>query len=205
MKWNFKDIGFLYPPDVYMGTFGIAKMQARHDELKQKKLDTLQKEVEGEEDPLNAMMKLHKRDHIQFLLNNSQAFRDAGRFEEAVVKLYSMTNSPFLSGGDPAVWNQLFESCEKEKLCALGDHFPLESATVYRISVTGIEKGLSWTLSRKKIQGFIDRWQEQGVGGAKIYTLETTRKNILVYLKARQEEEVILDPRFMETATIKEL
>ena len=205
MEWNFTDIGFLHPPDVFMGSFDNAKMQARHDELNLKKLNTLRKAVEGEEDPLNAMMKLHKRDHIQFLLNNSQAFRDAGRFEAAVIKLYSMTNSPFLSGGDPAVWNQLFESCEKEKLYALGDRFPLESATVYRISVTGIKKGLSWTLSRKKIQGFVDRWQEQGIGSGKIYTLETTRKNILVYLKSRQEEEVILDPGFIETVTIREL
>jgi hypothetical protein len=205
MEWNFKDIGFLYPPDVFMGTFDNAIMQARHDDLKLKKLDMLRQAVEGEEDPLDAMMKLHKRDQIQFLFNNSQAFRDAGRFEAAVIKLFTMTNSPFLSGGDPAVWNELFESCDREKLYALGNPFPLESATVYRISVTGIEKGLSWTLSRKKIQNFEDRWQEQGVGRGKIYRLETTRKNILVYLKDRQEEEVVLDPRFIQTATIREL
>jgi hypothetical protein len=205
MRWNYQDIEFLHPPDVFMGTFDNAKMQARHDELKLKKLESLQKAVEGEGDPLEAMMKLHKHDHIQFLLNNDQAFREAERFEAAVLKLYAMTNSPFLSGGDPVVWNQLFQSCDKEKLYALGAPFPLESAKVYRISVTGIEKGLSWTLSRKKIQGFEDRWQEQGVGRGKIYVLEATRKNILIYLKACQEEEVILDPRFIETAPIREL
>ena len=27
MSWNFDAIGFLYPPDVYMGTFDNPKMQ----------------------------------------------------------------------------------------------------------------------------------------------------------------------------------
>jgi hypothetical protein len=205
MKWNFKDIVFLYPPDVFMGSFDNAKMQARHDELKLHKLIMLQQAVESEEDPLDAMMKLHRLDHIRFLKNNSQAFRDAERFEAAVIKLYTMTNSPFLSGGDPAVWNELFESCNREILYSLGAPFPFESATVYRISITGIEKGLSWTLSRKKIRSFEERWQEQGIGRGTIYALETTRKNVLIYLKDRQEEEVILDPQFIKMTAILEL
>ena len=205
MKWNFKDIAFLHSPDVYMGSFDNAKMQARHEKLKLNKLNMLQKAVESEEDPLDAMMKLHKLDYILFLKNNSQAFRDAGRFEAAVIKLYTMTNSPFLSGGDPAVWNELFESCNREILYSLGAPFPFESVTVYRISITGIEKGLSWTLSRKKVRSFEDRWQEQGIGRGKIYALETTRQNILVYLKDRQEEEVILDPQFIKMTAILEL
>jgi hypothetical protein len=205
MSWNFKDIGFLYRPDVFMGSFDNEKMQAKHEELMLMKIDALKKAVENEQDPLEAMMKLHKLDHIQFLLNNSQVFRDAGRFEAAVIKLYTMTNSPFLSGGDIAVWINLFQSCDAEKLYAQGDPFPLQSATVYRISITGIEKGLSWTLSRKKIQSFEDRWQEQGIGKGKVYALDVTRKNILVYLKGRQEEEVILDTEFIKTAKIREL
>jgi hypothetical protein len=205
MQWNFKDIGFLHPPDVFMGSFDNEKMQAKHEELMLMKIDALKKAVENEQDPLEAMMKLHKLDHIQFLLNNSQVFKDAGRFEAAVIKLYTMTNSPFLSGGEYAVWVNLFQSCDTEKLYALGDPFPLQLATVYRISITGIEKGLSWTLSRKKIQSFEDRWQEQGIGRGKVYALDITRKNILVYLKGRQEEEVILDTEFIKTAKIREL
>ena len=205
MEWNFQDIGFLYRPDVYTGSFDNPIMQARHEELKRQKLDALRKAVQGTRDPLDAMMKLHKLDHIRFLLNNSQAFRDAGRFEAAVLALYTRANSPFLSGGDPAVWGELFESCERERLYALGDPFPLESATVYRISVPGIDRGLSWTLSRKKVQSFEDRWQEQGIGRGAIYTLETTRKNILIYLKGSQEEEVVLDPEFIRTASIREI
>lgn len=205
MSWNFDAIGFLYPPDVYMGTFDNPKMQARHEEMKQIKLDALRKAVEAEPDPLNAMMKLHKRDHIQFLLGNSNAFREAGRFEAAVLRLYSLTNSPFLSGGDPAVWDQLFDSCDRENLYALGSPFPFESARVYRIAVTAIQKGLSWTLSRKKVQAFEDRGEEQGIGRGKIYVTETARKNVLVYLKDRKEEEVILDPQFVRTASILEL
>ena len=202
MSWNFEAIEFLYPPDVYMGTFDNPKMQARQEEMTQKKLDGLRKAVEAERDPLEAMMRLHKRDRIQFLFNNDRVFREAGRFEAAVLRLYALTNSPFVSGGDPQVWEQLFESCDRENLQALGGPFPFESARVYRIAITAIEKGLSWTLSRKKIQTFEDRWEEQGIGRGKIYVTETTKKDILVYLKDRQEEEVILDPQFVRTATI---
>lgn len=205
MEWNFQDIEFLHPPDVFVGSFDNEKMQARHDELKRNRLDTLKKAVQGTQDPLDAMLKLHKLDHIRFLLNNSQAFRDAGRFEAAVLELYTKTNSPFLCGGDFAVWNTLFESCERERLSALGDPFPLESAIVYRISVTGIERGLSWTLSRELVKRFEDRWQEQGIGRAKIYTVETTGKNVLIYLKGRHDEEVVLEPQFVRTAPILEL
>ena len=205
MEWNFQGIEFLHRPDVYVGSFDDAKMQARHEELKRHKLDTLKKAVQSTEDPLEAMLKLHKLDHIRFLLNNSKAFKDAGRFEAAVIALYTKTNSPFLSGGDPSVWNTLFESCEREKLYALGDPFPLKSAIVYRISVTGIERGLSWTLSREIVKRFEDRWQEQGIGKAKIYTMETTAKNVLIYLKGGNEEEVVLDPQFVRTAPILEL
>jgi hypothetical protein len=205
MGWNFESIGFLYPPDVYMGTFDNPKMQARHEEMKQKKLEALRNSVEAEQDPIRAMMKLHKLDRIPFLRGNSQSFRDAGKYEAAVLTLYSLTNSPFVSGGDPEVWDWLFESCDRENLYALGSPFPFESARVYRIAVTAIQKGLSWTLSRKIIKAFEDRWQEQGVGWGKIYVTEAARKDVLVYLKDRQDEEIILDPQYIKAATILEL
>jgi hypothetical protein len=205
MLWNYKDINFLYPPDVFMGSFDNEKMQARHEELKKTKLDALKKAVENEQDPLEAMMRLHKRDHIPFLLNNSLLFKTADRFEKAIIKLYRMANSPFLTGGDFAVWCDLFESCDPEILSGLGAPIPFSSTAVYRISVTGREKSLSWTINREIVKRFEQRWYEQKTGHGKIYTLDVTRENIMIYLTDRQEEEVILHPKIIRTAKIREL
>jgi hypothetical protein len=205
MHWNLANMELLYPPDVYTGTFDNEKMQARHEELKARKIMALKEAVEAEVDPLAAMMKLHKRDHIQFLLNNAQAFRDADKYETAVIELYSKTNSPFLCGGDQSVWEDLFRSCDRKRLLALGDVFPFESATVYRISITGVAKGLSWTLSGKKARKFEERWNEFEIGRGKVFAVDVQRDNVLVYLSSRQEEEVILDPHFIESAEIREV
>ena len=48
MEWNFQDIGFLYRPDVYTGSFDNPIMQARHEELKRQKLDALRKGSPGD-------------------------------------------------------------------------------------------------------------------------------------------------------------
>jgi hypothetical protein len=205
MQWNFKDIDFLHAPEVFMGSFDNEKMQARHEEFKKIKLDELKKAVENEQDPLDAMMRLDKQDRVRFLLNNIQAFNDAGRFEEAILRLYRIDNSPFSIGGDFAVWKDLFQSCSPGRLYALGTPITFATATVYRISVTGTEKSLSWTLSREIVKGFAKRWHEQKIGNGRIYTMDVARKNILVYLTDHQEEEVVLDPKFMLTAMIKEL
>jgi hypothetical protein len=205
MQWNFKDIQFLHPPDVFMGSFDNEKMQARHDELKKTKLDALKKAVENEQDPLDAMMRLNKRDHIRFLLNNSQLFKEAGRFEVAVLRLYRMTNSPFSAGGDFAVWMDLFQSCDPDRLYALGTPMTFASVTVYRISITGGEKSLSWTLSREIVKRFEQRWYEQKIGHGKIFTMDVTREDLLVYLTDRQEEEIVLNPKCIPTAKVREL
>jgi len=204
MHWNLGNMELLYPPDVYVGTFANEKMQARHEELKARKLEALKEAVEAEDDPLVAMMKLHKKDHIRFLLNNAKVFREADIYEAAVLKLYSRTNSPFLCGGELAVWASLFNSCDRKKLLGLGDAFPFESATVYRISITGIAKGLSWTLSRNKTRKFEDRWNEFEIGRGKVFAVDMRRENVLIYLTSRNEEEVILDPLFIESAFIRE-
>ena len=109
MRWNVEDIAFLYRPDVFTGTFDNAKMQARHEQEVQRKLEALKTALDAETDPFEAMIILNNKDHLQFLLNNIEPFRDAGRFEEAVLALYGRLNAPFASGGDAAVWSDLFE------------------------------------------------------------------------------------------------
>jgi hypothetical protein len=205
MRWNLDNIKYLYPPDAFLGTFDNEKMQSRNEALKENKIEAIQRAVENAADPLEALSKLHKRDQVRFLMNNRQAFNDAGMFEEAVMRLYRVENSPFLSGGDFNVWTDLFNSSDPERLYNLGSPITFASATVYRISVTEGEKSLSWTLSREKIKQFEDRWQQQKIGNAIIYTLDTKRENILAYLTDRHEEEVILTAAFLQTARIRKL
>jgi hypothetical protein len=205
MEWDLTGIEFLYSPDVFLGSFDNEKMQARQEELKAEKIEAIKKAVRDTRDPLEAMSKLNKRDHIQFLLNNIQSFRDSDTFEVAVLKLYRGKNSPFYAEGDFMVWSSLFDSCNAEKLYKLGDPVTFQAGTVYRISVTGTEKSLSWTLSREKIKKFEDRWHEQKAGNGIIHAVDIQRENILVYLTDRDEDEVILDPNFLQTAKIRKL
>lgn len=203
MKWNVEDIAFLYPPDVFAGSFDNAKMQARHEQLVQTKLDELKAAIDRETDPLAAMKKLHAKDHFKFFQNNEGMFRDAGRFEETVLVLYGKINNPFTSDGNPAVWESLFAACDLKRLFGLGSPVTFASATVYRGTVMGSRRGLSWTPSRQRAEWFAKRWQDSSLGGGEVYEVDIVRSNILVYLKDRHDEELILAPEFVKSAEIR--
>jgi hypothetical protein len=203
MKWNVEDIAFLYPPDVFAGSFDNAKMQARHDQQVQTKLEEIKAALDREADPLAAMRKLHAKDHFKFFQNNEGLFRDAGRFEETVLVLYGKINNPFTSDGDPAVWESLFAACDQKRLFGLGSPVTFASATVYRGSVVGSRRGLSWTPSRQRAEWFAKRWQDPALGGGELYEVDIVRANILVYLKDRHDEEIIVAPDFIKSAEIR--
>ncbi len=203
MKWNVKDIAFLHRPDIFIGSFDNPKMQARYEQELQKKLEVIQKAINGESDPFEAMKKLHTNDHFQFLLNNLGSFKDAGKFEEAVLALYCRANGPFSSDGDTAVWNNLFEACDSSRLYNLGEPVIFEAATIYRGSVLGFKRGLSWTPNRQSVEQFAERWKDPSLGGGKLYELDITKTNVLVCLTNRREEEIILIPEFIKTAEIR--
>lgn len=203
MKWNVDDIAFLYPPDVFTGSFDNEKMQARHEQQMQRKLDELKAAIDGAADPLEAMSKLHKNDHIQFLLNNQGLFQDADRFEEAVLFLYGRFNAPFASGGDSALWDSLFAACDTTRLYNLGELVPFSSATVYRGSVSGKKRSLSWTPDRQRAERFADRWKDSELGGGELYEVNITKGNILLYRKSSREDEVLLSPEFIKSAEIR--
>lgn len=203
MKWNLEDIAFLYPPDVFTGTFDNAKMQARHEQQMHEKLEGIKAALGRESDPLKAIKKLHVKDHLRFFLNNEALFREADSFEQAVLALYGKLNAPFASGGDASVWTSLFAACDRVKLYGLGVSVGFASATVYSGSVSGFQRGLSWTPERQRVEQFAERWKEASLGGGELYEVDISKTNVLVYLRHRHEEELILDPEFVRTAPIR--
>jgi hypothetical protein len=203
MKWNLDNIGFLHQPDIFTGTFDIAKMQARHEQEMREKLEGMKADLERQADPLAAMKTLNVRDQFQFFLNNEGTFRAAERFEEAVLALHGRLNAPFASGGDPAVWNGLFAACDPTRLYRLGIPVSFSTATVYRGSLSGFQRGLSWTPERQRAEGFAERWHDPSQGGGEVFEVDVSRGNVLVYLQHRHETEVILAPEFIGSAAIR--
>lgn len=203
MNWNIENIVFLYPPDSYTSSFDNAKMQARHEQQMQEKLEAIKSALARETDPLTAMRKLHAKDQLTFLQNNLESFRLAGRVENALLDVYCKLNSPFSSGGDAGVWHNLFAICDPELLYSLGYPVTFTSATVYRGSVTGLVRSLSWTPDRQRAEGFAERWKDPSLGGGELYEVDIARSNVLVYLKHRHEEEVLLSPAFIMSAEIR--
>lgn len=203
MKWNVKDIAFLYPPDVYIGAFDNEQMEARHREEMEKKLENLKTTLAAEDDPFAAMTLLHKKDHLQFLCNNMDAFREAGRLEETVVTLYTRQNTPFSSAGDARLWNKLFESCDRKKLSECGSPTPFATATVYRGSISGFKHSLIWTPDHQTVVRIAQKWDDTDAAGGEMYEVDVNQADVLVFLKKRRGEEVILAPEFIATARIR--
>ncbi len=203
MTWNMEDIVFLHPPDVFTGTFDNAIMQARHEQQMQAKLNGMKNAVASEVDPFKAMNRLNQREHFRFFKNNQDEFRKAGKLEETVLALYSRCNGPFSSGGEMATWYSLFELCDPARLYALGEPVSFTSATVYRGSVSGHKRSVSWTPDKQIAERLAERWKDPSLGGGELYQVDITRKNVLAYLKRRREDEVLLAPDFIKTAEIR--
>jgi hypothetical protein len=75
----------------------------------------------------------------------------------------------------------------------------------YRGSVTGVARGLSWTVSRKEAAWILDRWKDKELGGGTVFALDITREDILVYIEDKVKQEVILVPKVAETAKVCEI
>lgn len=200
LLWKLDGIRFLYPPDDFTGSFANAKMQERHEAMQQVKVKELVDHLEKHRDPLEAMLGLHPLDHLQFLRNNLELFRQAERLEKAVLLLFFRKNTPFAAAGDYEVWTSLFAACEPERLATEGKPLPGDRMTAYRGSVTDNPKGLCWTVNRDEAVWFLSRWQDKALGGGTVYALDITRQDILVYLEDGKKQEVILKPEAAEAA-----
>jgi hypothetical protein len=205
MQWKLDKIRFLYPPDDFTGSFTNPKMQERHKAQQDHKIKALLSQLENEKNPLEAMRILNPLEHIRFLLNNLDHFKQQKCLEKAVLLLYYRKNTPFAADGDYEVWKFLLNSCDSERLYEQGSPFPYDRVTGYRGSMTGISRGLSWTVSRENAAWILDRWENKELGGGTVFALEITRKDILVYIEDKVRQEVILLPERAETAEVREI
>lgn len=204
MRWNLQDIQFLFQPDVFAGTFDSPQMQARHQAMQKEKISALRTRLEAAKDPIEAMLVLEKPDHIPFLFNNIEIFRQEQRYEKAVFHLFFRKNTPFNTDGDYSVWKNLLNDCDPSLLYAAGNPLPSEGKmTVYRGSVTGIVTGLCWTPDTQKVRWFLDRWSDKSMGGGTIYAMEITRVDILCFISDSKRQDLILKPEIAERAQPK--
>lgn len=204
MRWNVTNIGFLHRPDDFLGSFENDKMQLRHEQQVQLKLKKIKDALDEEDDPLKAMLILNKLDHIQFLLNNVERFREFGNFETAVLRLYHRKNGPFSTPDDLPTWTNFFKLCDRKLLREKGDPIPFSTSTVYRGSVIGTNRCLSWSPDLERAQWFANRWKDPERGGGNIYEVDVTEEHALAYLTDRHEKEIILDPDFIANAEIRD-
>ena len=200
MPWNLDKIRFLYPPDDFTGSFTNDKMQARHKALQDQKIKEILSQLENAGDAIEAMRALNPREHSRFLCNNLNAFKQQKSLEKAVLWLYYRKNTPFAATGDYESWKFLFNACDPELLYQEGKPFPYDKVTAYRGSITGVSKGLSWTINRKEVAWILDRWADKELGGGTVFALEITKDDILVYVEEKMKQEVILLPEVAETA-----
>ncbi len=200
MQWNLDKIRFLYPPDDFTGAFTNEKMQARHKAMQDQKIKEILSELESAENPLEAMRVLNPLEQIQFLLNNLETFKQHKYLEQAFLLLYYRKNTPFAAAGDYDTWKFLLKECDTDRLYKQGSPFPEKRVTAYRGSVTGVPRGLSYTISRKTAAWILDRWEDKELGGGTVFALDITRDDILVYLEDDIKQEVILIPEVAEAA-----
>lgn len=205
MQWNLDDIRFLYPPDDFTGSFNNEKMQERHEAMQKQKIKALLDDLKSTENPLKAMRVLNPLEHIRFLLNNLAAFKAKQCLEEAFIFLYFKKNTPFAASGDFDTWKFIIENCDEDRLYAQGTPFPQGKVTVYRGSITGITRGLSWTTSQKEVAWILNRWSDKEQGGGTVYSLEVTREDIVIFIKKDVRQDVILLPEIAEKAKVTEI
>jgi len=206
MQWKLDHIRFLFPPDDFTGSFANAKMQERHKANQDQKIKVILEHLEASTNPLEAMQGLNPLDHLQFLHNNLEKFRQTGCLEKTVLLLYYRKNTPFAAVGDYNEWKSLLAHCDPARLYQEGKPFPFDKTTAFRGSVTGNPKGLSWTVSREEAAWFLERWKDKSQGGGTIFAMEITRQDVLVYIEEdAHRREVILVPEVAENAVAREI
>lgn len=76
----------------------------------------------------------------------------------------------------------VFAVCDPARLSGLGDPVPFASASaiVYRGSLSGFQRSLSWTPDRQRAEWFADRWKDPSLGGGELSEVDVARADILV-------------------------
>ena len=203
MEWNTNKIGFLHRPDDFLGSFTNDLMQLRHEKQVREKLQNLKDSLAAEENPTRAMLILNKRDHVQFLRNNIEIFRQHEEFESALLRLYRRKNGPFSTPNDLDTWKEFFALVDRDLILQLGVPLPFTSTIVYRGSVIGTNRALSWSPDHKRATQFAERCKDPALGGGQLFEVDVAAANTLVYLTDKTDHEIILDPEFINSAEIR--
>ncbi|MEE4165635.1 MAG: hypothetical protein V2I35_06525, partial [Desulfocapsaceae bacterium] len=96
-----------------------------------------------------------------------------------------------------------FRRCSKERLYEQGQQVALSRATVYRGATIGSARSLSWSPDRERALWYADRWKDPELGGGTLFEVDISRSDLLVHLTDKHEAEYILNPDFVETASIR--
>ena len=203
MRWNTSKVGFLHRPDDFLGQFTNDLMQLRHEKQVQEKLKQLKSALDAEQNPTKAMLILNKLDHIQFLENNIDIFREHGEFESALLRLYRRKNGPFATPNNLDTWKRFFSLVDKDLIRQQGEEIQFKSTTLYRGSVIGTNRSLSWSPDRERALLFAERCKDPNLGGGETFCVDVTNSEVLVYLTDKADHEIIVNPEFIEQADIK--
>ncbi|PHR28964.1 MAG: hypothetical protein COA36_04595 [Desulfotalea sp.] len=199
MQWKLDDIRFLHRPDDFLGSFTNEKMQERHKKMQDVKVKEIHTALANAKLPIEAMNILNPTEHIHFIHNNIDKFKETDTLESTVLKLYYRKNTPFAPSGVYNTWLLLLKLCDRKKLFALGRPFPQDGCVAYRGSLTNIPQGLSWTTDIQEVQWILNRWQDKEMGGGTVYSTTIHPEDILVYVVDAARQEILLKPEIADT------
>lgn len=201
MQWKLDDIRFLHPPHDFVGSFKNEKMQERHKAMQDTKIKEIRRDLATARMPAEAMNVLNHTEHIKFIHNNVDKFKETGTLENTILRLYYRNNTPFAPAGIYDTWLLLFSLCDREKLLNQGKPFPGDGCIAYRGSLTNVPWGLSWTTDIKEAQWILNRWEDKEMGGGTVYSAKIHPDDILIYVDDAKRQEIILKPEVCKTIT----
>lgn len=198
MQWNLENIKFLHPPHDFVGSFTNELMQKRHKAMQDEKVIEIETALRQAKLPVEAMNVLNHTEHITFVHNNLDFFRQTDSLENTVLKLYYRKNTPFAPAGKYDTWLALLDLCDREKLLGIGEKLPVEGCDAYRGSLTDVPHGLSWTTDIKEANWILKRWEDKEMGGGTVYSARIRPEDILIYTVDNKRQEVILKPEIVK-------
>ena len=143
-------------------------------------------------------------DTLKIVADNSEALRDRGIYEKALVHAYVNCKSDHRKWSMDVVEN-LFQLGDRERLRSCGSSLPGNGPfVVYRgVGREGRERqvrGMSWTLSLDTACGFAMHFGHDPA----VYQAKVTADDVYCYCTERSEEELICRPRCPKRLQIDE-
>jgi len=152
---------------------------------------------EGDMDLFFLCVPSHSDHYKRLFQDNEAALKARGLLESAIARMYvgSKVNTAAWTLGE---LKKLLESCNREKLRAMGQPLPGDGPfVVYRGIAGGGRyrriKGFSWTASLDLACWFATRLRLENPA---VYTTTFNREDILFYTNVRNEQEFVGIPRF---------